>query len=664
MKPKSKPSNTKADAMSFTAALPELGLTAHAEQITVVERLQTVSSAGQIGFIEAPTATGKTLTIAYHALRQAASAEEAFIIAVPTIELAHQTATAIASVQSTMNDEIPVGIIVGKHEFLSKAGLLDLCEHLPADSSDAVKAWIADGAPGRSPAHPCWTRDGLDQWLRANDFFINLSNHALILGPSDAGTESDRSYHAQFGQAHGILLVTHAMLARDLMTRFVATSRNRRKAGMQIDPRLSPQERWLLANLQRLEVETGDEGRLPDYRQIIIDEAHLMRDIFESSMRTGISLSMLVSQISALSKSSKGLVPAQALKEIKAIKAELSKSPKAQKGERIEINWNRETQFHQILSRLDTAIDLIKVDKAADDLEHQAIAIKRAKYAIQESLRARDSVSTIFEWSPVKSFPTISVGRRNLGSQFNLFWERLQSAALISATLYTENVTGPSVDYIAGRLSVPVARKQTFAPIPASWIKDSVTAMLPSRDTALELEPGNDKQRLDAIAQQIASIDSETGMLVLSTSRADTQGLAKRLAQLTSPDRIIDGAEHTLSANKLHYIAKVKAGRKPIWLAQGPAWTGLDLADQLIDNLVITRIPFPVPDAIREGQKSHYGAHKVNQMAMTFKQGIGRLVRSRTASPKRLWILDGRILDLQSARGALKLVKSYTHKEF
>lgn len=657
------PKSTQTSFPSFMDAMLKLGKPAHPEQLSVVERFQYTSDNGHIGFIEAPTATGKTLAIAYHALCQATASGETFVVAVPTIELAHQTAQAIADMQAALNSHIPVGVLVGRHEFLSEPALLDLSEKLHEKAAAEIKKWISAGAPGRSPAHSSWTRDGLSMHLHQHDLFPNLTNPALSLGPSDKDSAAYAAYQDQFEQPRDILIATHAMLARDLVMRFIETSKKRRQENMPVDPRLTPVERWLVINQQRLEVETGDEGRLPDYREIIVDEAHLLRETFENALRTGISVSMLLKHVAACSRSSKGIVPAAALKEIKAIKDRFTALAAKATGDRMLLSWNQESEYHRLLARLEGALDKIQTKNATIDLEHDVTAITRAKYAIRESLRARDSVNTVIEWSPVRTYPTLSIGRRSLNSEFNLLWERLKSAALISASLYTDNVSGPSIGYVAGRLAIPDHRRKTFEPIPASWIKNPVTVQLPSPTYADFLEPDDQDERIARIAARIAQIETQSGILVLSTSRADTQAISSVLNGLVDPGRVIDGSKENLTYNKAIYTAKVQAGLRPIWCAQGPAWTGLDLGDDLLDSLVITRLPFPVPDAVAEGQRMQYGPAKIAQMTMTFKQGVGRLVRSRAATRKQLSILDGRIQRLDSAKGALNLMRSYTHQE-
>ena len=495
---------------------------------------------------------------------------------------------------------------------------------------------------------------------------MDLSGRSsLTLGPSDADSDAQRSYERQFSSDADVVVVTHAMLGRDLLSRYVATSKERKRQGMTVDAALAPAERWLAANQQRLEVETGGEGRLPDHRNLIVDEAHLLRESIESSMSTSISLCALIRQCAALAKCPSKPVPDKAMKQMRLIRGELIARAE-ENGSSIRMSWSREDPLQSIVTRLGTALSTIRTTKVRSDLEHDAIGVARARYAIEESIRARDAVSTIFEWSPVRAFPSITVGRRNLRSELDFLWNRLDSAALVSATLYTDNVAGPSLGYMSNRLHVPAKSVIAFPPIIANWIRRPVKAFIPALATVQQLEPGDDVLRLNAIAAHIVRIaeGDPRGTLVLSTSRADSAALTERLRILLGEERIIDGTTDRLTRLKDLHVSKARAGLRPVWLAQGPAWTGLDLPDDVIDALVITRLPFPKPDAAFGGERSHYGVDKIARMGMTVKQGVGRLVRIRNASPKTLHFLDGRIRTVKSAGMALALARSYGAEEF
>lgn len=656
---------SKSDAFADTLQL--LGFTAYPEQVAMSSNLSSVRDRGGVGFIEAPTATGKTLVIAEHVVRHVAETRERYVIAVPTIELGHQTLASIRRVQESSQafSVTKATIVLGRQEFISEASLLDLANILQssqkAAAAEAIRTWLEDGAPGRTESHPAYTLDGLERWLDARGIAESVSA-VLALGPSDKNTAADLAYQAQFVDDADIFIVTHAMLARDLVARFIATSRQRHAENMTVPAHLTGADRWLCLNNQRLLCETGDEGRLPDYRRLIVDEAHLLRDNFDTALRTGISLTALLRHVESLSKSSKKPVPAAAKKAVKEVRDALSRHVDAHGGDRIQINWSQPGNYADLLEKLDSALGTIKTNKAPE-FESEVAAISQARHAIKESLRARSAVSTIFEWSPVAAFPTISIGRRHFLSEFGFLWNRLDSAALISATLYTENVGGPSIGYMAARLAVPADKRREFKPIRANWIKKPVSLILDKDEPIIPSDdPAGRSEWLDTLAKRITELASDaTGTLVLNTRRDDSRQLAVRLADLVDPIRIIDGTTGRMSALKQAYIRAARDQLSPIWLGQGPAWTGLDLPDDTLDLLIMTRLPFPPPDARDTANEtsSFYGADKIAKMAMTFKQGVGRLVRVRDAKPKRFALLDSRVLTLKNTRGIVHYLSDY-----
>lgn len=110
------------------------------------------------------------------------------------------------------------------------------------------------------------------------------------------------------------------------------------------------------------------------------------------------------------------------------------------------------------------------------------------------------------------------------------------------------------------------------------------------------------------------------------------------------------------SVNALTAVFKVKArdGQRPVWIATGPAWTGLNLRDELAENaaddriltdLVITRSPMGRNrTAAHMSRVSTLGfEHELLDAAFTLRQGLGRLIRREGLKDRRIWFLDGRI---------------------
>ena len=83
-------------------------------------------------------------------------------------------------------------------------------------------------------------------------------------------------------------------------------------------------------------------------------------------------------------------------------------------------------------------------------------------------------------------------------------------------------------------------------------------------------------------------------------------------------------------------------------------WEGIDLQDASINSLVMTRLPFPVPrDPIHEARSENlenpFGGYFVPEAVTKFRQGFGRLIRSR--SDRGVFVvLDRRIISKSYGR--------------
>ena len=76
-----------------------------------------------------------------------------------------------------------------------------------------------------------------------------------------------------------------------------------------------------------------------------------------------------------------------------------------------------------------------------------------------------------------------------------------------------------------------------------------------------------------------------------------------------------------------------------VLLAGGPCWEGVDFPGDGVSLLVIVRLPFPVPDPVREARREQYPdlhtyiqAEIVPEMQQKLRQGFGRAIRTETDS--------------------------------
>lgn len=138
--------------------------------------------------------------------------------------------------------------------------------------------------------------------------------------------------------------------------------------------------------------------------------------------------------------------------------------------------------------------------------------------------------------------------------------------------------------------------------------------------------------------------------LVLFTAKTDLEEVYEALQGRNLPYRVL---RQQNGPSQDQVLKEFQDNVDSVLLGTGTYWEGIDIKGKALSNLVIFRLPFPVPDPIIEDKvsmaKDGLMDVRVPEMIIKLKQGIGRLIRS-ASDAGIVSIIDPRLRDNPPAR--------------
>lgn len=616
----------------------------------VLHRLTTdawnAAMQGRIVLGEASTGTGKGRMIAYLASK-AVERGLSVVIAAP-LSVSWQLMEALHLFPAANN--AGVNIALGRSNFVSPSLLRVWAVE---NSHDGVIEWLDAGAP---PISPKFNRAQKQYGVR----LAYLLEDALSL--------------AEDAPASAIML-TRTNMDGDCPAEkvFQDLRKNERKAMITICSHQMIASDCLLRNLRAGSDDDNDLGLdaeeyklfgtpIPDkIGLLLIDEAHQLEQAFATVYTQTLHVNASIRAVEKSSFVGKKTI-ARCLTEF-ADQVRMLTYKSANSSNFLQVSGmvddfsGLEVTARKVLQALDE-IKVPKKDAVTRDM------VDQCRYTLKAVVKGRNTVR--LELTPVRHYAVVSAGRSSLEKPLGDMWARVGGAICVSATLYSDGVNSGLTRW---KLGIPKERLEPLPSVRPSWVTEPVV-FFPTR---VSQAPDDSPEWIGELAEKVVGICSKAkgGTLVLCTSYQTVADLSKQIPDLGESRPLIVQSASMGAAMCAHQFRELyKAGKRPVWIGVGAAWTGVDLShqeveaadDHMLTDLVITRLPMGMSKTLMHERREKimgFGI-TIQEAAWTFRQGVGRLVRRQGVAQRNLWVLDSRLDGKETwARPFRNILKGY-----
>ena len=621
-----------------------------------VDMLRAVAGAFNDGMhlmIEAPTGVGKSLAYLIPAVQWATSNNERVVISTATINLQDQIINRdLPLLQEALGLPFKAAVVKGRGNYLCPRRLMSLRRRKPTSVGELrvlakILVWLLETTTGDKgeislrgfEENVVWSR------LSAEDEGCTLERCGDQMGGACPFYKARREAES----AH-ILVVNHALLLADV------------GAGSRV---------------------------LPDYRFLIVDEAHHLEDATTNGLSFQINQTTLKRRLDDLGsmktgllgdviRSTKGSVPGRYFEQIETYVQIVSEALRlmerhverlftsvlsylrgsgALRGNdymvqvritpdvrqqpawaQVEEAWSILSQFTldissamgrlaRGLSRLDE-FDIRNFDDLLSSVQASARHLEEVHIQL-EAFSSKPAENMIY-WAQVDQDGTrlsLHAAPLNVGPLLEQhLWQPKETVVLTSATLRT----GGTFDYMRDRLNTFEVREVVVG-TPFDY-ESSTLVYIPTDMPA----PNQRDEYQRAVERGLIELAAATNgrLLGLFTSyaqlRQTAQSIAPRLA--LGDISVFDQSDGT---SRQALLEGFKSTERAVLLGTRSFWEGVDIPGDDLVALGIVRLPFAVPSdpvfaARSELYDNSFMQYAVPDAVLRFRQGFGRLIRTRT----------------------------------
>lgn len=624
------------------------------QQVDMLRRVAEAFNSGGHLMVEAPTGVGKSMAYLIPAIAWATQNDERVVISTATINLQDQLLSRdLPMLRQALGIPFEAALVKGRGNYLCPRRLATLRRRGPTSVAELrmlakVLVWLLDSETGDRgeislrgyEEAAIWSRlsaedegctlercgeqmDGACPFYkarrRAESAHVLIVNHALLLADVQIGNRVlpeyrhlivDEAHHLEDATTNGLSFqITQATLQRRLED-------------------LGDVHKGLLGDVIR-----GTRGSVPPKHFAQIEE--YVRIVATALGAMGHHTERYFEALRRFLESSGALRPGEYSNQVRITPALRNQPDWAQ----VEAAWDTLAQFTLAISdamnRLARGLagleqfDVLNFDDLLSSVGAAARHLEEMHVQL-DAFSARPQENTIY-WAQVDQDGTrlsVHAAPLHVGPLLEQYlWSTQDVVILTSATLRT----GGTFEYVCDRLG---ASHVDSAVVGSPFDYEQSTLVYIPADMPDPTARRDEYQR--AVERGLIELAAATGgrMLGLFTSytqlRQTAQAIAPRLA--LGDITVFDQSDGTSRQALLDGFVRTE---RAVLLGTRSFWEGVDIPGDDLSVLVIVRLPFTVPSdpifaARSELYENSFMQYAVPDAVLRFRQGFGRLIRTRT----------------------------------
>ncbi len=314
--------------------------------------------------------------------------------------------------------------------------------------------------------------------------------------------------------------------------------------------------------------------------------------------------------------------------------------------------FNFHDNFDKLLVYLKRLINELKMVQNYDKIEAELLELKQNLNTVNElvfnllfNLEADDEdyVFWLEKYKYTDRYISHMSALLNVeGHLPDILWDKMRNILMTSATLTVND----SFNFFTDALGIS-NQNELIVDSPFNYEKQS--RLIIPNDIYTPSNNAFTSQIADDLTDILRTFQGST--MVLFTSYSMLNNLYEKVNYKLEEDNI-----NVLSQSKYsrkYIMNKFKAGKNQIIFGTQSFWEGVDIVGKDLKYLIIMRLPFPVPNdpvnaarvkLMKEEGKNYFFEYFIPKAVIKFKQGFGRLIRSR--NDKGIVIcMDNRIIN-------------------